>query len=745
MRKIRIKVKHLLYIALGLFLTVFYLLPNAMFIYAEAMEKRDIEASKVYYKRYIEMFPFGGRRAEALYNLAQSIVPDYNVRGRYIIYADCSSWGDMITSDMIKNASVYYKKILEEYKDTKYYEKAYGSLIGTYILGGMFDEANNLIEKGLRSENEGVVLAASKYKMLYLIVGREYGEAEKIGCKYMDEGLADADIYMLMGDINFYSRDLEEALEYYNRAEERTRWQMGGSQDEFKMGYYKEARPESSIDVVKRMMGGYSGNNIVKGKVTVNGKPAPFVQVYLKDEEKISSIGYEDRYIKAITDFNGYYEIPSVPDGGYTVGIGISPVLLEDTRYQTPAEGYFYLEGGEEKEYDFTFSSTMKLIKPKGNVIPVDGKVEVQWEEVEGASYYLLRLVMFETSENSSSYVTFSADDRIFGTSYTMNIDALNMRSSGFMIDDEGRYNPQAYMGVFHPGSSVPIFVEAYDSRGNMIKSSVPMRLNFDEMTVINIHEEGLTEGDKLILERKPEEAIESYKSDLEKNPEDIHALRMLSKIYSLGTRVIYLEGGGEEAENRDFKKALEYANRLYSITGDISYVKNLLSMHMENREDFELALREYLKIPEEHLKGEDYSRIGDLYLRLKNYSKADNYYEKAYKEYRDTDSSNMTPVILKIYLGDYDGSLKFVRSFEPRLYAIEKHKLEENIEKLKAMDKASQDYRNFEDALRLALELKGSTMTELEFKAIYNRVKDPVLLEILEAVGNYYHLFQNY
>lgn len=751
-KRIKIKIKHLIFILLGVFLTVFFILPNALFIYAQAMEKGNVEVSKVFYKRYISMFPFGSKKTEALYNLAQKIVPSDGFYNRYKIYTTGFGGGGVfVTNEMISNAAGYYREILNEHKKSEYYIRAYNSLINLYYMSGMFDEAEKLVTEGLKSEREDLKLTASKYRILGMIIAGSYEDGRIIGESLIDKGKADPDIYMLMGDINFYDRNLDDALKFYNEAKSMVKWTPSGAGQRFTMGYYEDVLPDGRIRIIEKIKSGYEGSSSIHGKVEINGKAVPFAYVYLKDEKDgdMNSIGNEGSKISAITDYKGEYVMPYLPEGNYILGVGITPAYLDNTLFKTPKEGFFHLNKGESKEYNFIFVPPMKLIKPLGAVVPQNNKVEIEWEKVEGAAYYIARLVVFEDpvkEDGGGSYAGVSASDKITDTRFTLDINKLNIKTTGFMMNDEGVLNPQAYLGVLYPGSRVPFSIEAFDKYGSLIKSSVPMKLNFKDMAVVYMPQEGLTEGDALVLQKKPAEAVKSYEEDLRKNPDDIHAMIVLSKIYSIGTKRKFVPGKSDEVEGRNMERAIELTRRLYELTGNSYYLKASLNTYfIEDVKDYKRALDEYAKIQEKELEADDFARIAWMNMALKNYREADRYFEKIYEIYKDTNYFDLAPVMLRLYFKDYENSLKFLDILDLRLYKVDKKKLTDDIQRLMSHNKEGEDYEKFEEAVEVLLNYRSDRGYRKQFVAIYESIKDPVLSDILGSIGSYYYVFEKY
>lgn len=742
--RIRIKLKHLICIVASIPLLLIFILPNAMFLYARATEGVDAETSKAYYKMYASLYPGGDKRTEALYNLAREIVPEDSLDERYKIYVGgYSSGGKMITEDMIDNAAGYYREVLDKGREDDYYVKSYGNLLKLYIMSGRFNEAQKLVDDGLYSDNHSIRLVAIKYRMLTLMISRDYEKALQAGREYIGAGYADSDMYMLMGDIYYYSGDYDDALRLYNQAREIE----NVKNIVYDMKYDNDASAYDRIRLIERINTKDRGEGKIQGKVIINGRPAPYVYVYLKNEkdENLNSLGDEGQCIKGMTDFNGEYEISSLPEGNFVLGAGVPSAYLENTVFMTPDEGYFHLNDGENKEYDFIFNPPMKLVKPIGNVVPRDGNVELQWEKVNGAAYYRIDLVEFtDPLHSEGNYMTFTVVDKVPDTRYTLELCKINMRLHGLSTDENGEINPQAFLGVFYPGARVPVFIEAFDDRGRRITSSAPIKLNARDMSVITIPEEGTTEGDRLLLEGRVSEAVKYFEDYLAKNPKDIHALSVLSNIYSLGTkRKFDSSSGRDNVEGQDMDKAVELTQRLYELTGDIYYRKLILERELEFDRDYDKALKGYLAIPEDALKTEDYNRIAAIYLYKEDYNESLKYYEKLYKNYNDRSYYDLNPVVLNMYLGDEESALRFLDILDLRLYRMDRNILASGIDRLKSEDRNSLDYKRFRDALKAVLLLRKTGDYRAQYENIYDSINNKLLSDILKQVGGYYNIFQ--
>ena len=741
MKKIKIKVKYLIYIFLFLVLMRFLIIPQGIYLAAKAVEEKDIQVSKVLYKRYAELAVGKEKRAKALYNLAESIVPSSEgIQYRAYIFPNMSRNGNNTTVEMIDNACRYYKEIMEKYKNTSYYSKAYGNTIYLYMLKGNHQEAMYLIEEGINSSYKDIRVLSIKYKMVYLTAERKYEEGISLGEDLVKGGNGDRDVYMLLGDIRRYSRRYEEAKEMYEKA---GTLKVSKEKIEDKGFHYYDGEADSfrRARFIDKELLNKEGNNTLYGNVKINGKPVPLALVYVKeiDENDItSSIGIEGEGIMAMTDLSGNYKIEGIKEGKYVLGVDVPVVSLYQTTYQAPKEGYVVLKKGVSKEINFTFVPPIKTLMPKGIVYPVDNKVNLQWEKVEGAAYYHINVVEFHNPEkmegNSTSGSILKA---IYDTKGTLEINRGNMVVRGFSLGDSHVPNPQAYLGSFYPGCKTPIFITAYDAENRCIGSSNAIKMEAKDMIIVSISEKELTEGDKLILKGQPEKALKLYEEILKKNPNDIHALEVLSKLYSIGTKIIYDESSREEKkENVNIERAFQLRVKLYNLTGNNEYIKSLTSLVIDSKEQQKKGLEELKKLPENELDFEQYHFMAEASLKLEDYKTADLYFDKAWE--KSTHYVSMDSVILKLYLNNSIGAIKRADNMiDLYLYKINKEELIESMEKLNNVDKSSEDYDEFRKLIKLLLS-KNAGYRE-EYKNINASIQNDQLKKIVNQLKLWY------
>lgn len=741
MKKIKIKVKHVFYIVLVLILMRFLIIPQGIYLAAKISEKKDIEVSKVLFKRFAKIAVGKEERAKAIYSLAESIVPNSHSREyRMIIFPSIMTTGNNTTSEMIDNACKYYKEIIEKYENTAYYNKAYGNIINLYMINGRHQEAMKLIEKGIKSSNKGIKVLSTKYKMVYLIAERKYDEGISLGEGLIKNGNGDNDVYMLVGDMKLYSRKYEEARAMYKKID--TLNNSKKTEEEKNFYYYNgDADFYSRLRFIDKVLLKKEGNSTLCGNVKINGKPVPLALVYVReidDNELGSFIGQEKEGIMAVTDFDGNYRIEGIQNGKYEVGVDVPVVDLYNTTYQTPKEGYAILKGEATKEFNFTFVPPIKVSKPKGTVSLIDNKVCLEWQKVDGAAYYRINVVEFQNpDEMKGNSVSGPITEEIYGTKATLNINKINIATRGVMSNDKRVPNPQAYLGSFYPGCKTPIFITVYDGENRCIGSSNSLKMEAKDMIIVSTSEKGLTEGDRLILKGEPEKALEFYEGTLKKSPNDIHALEVLSKIYRVGTKFNYDKNQPyEKIENQNMERAIHLIQSLYNITGNNEYIKSLTYLIDSSKDEQRKILEELKKLPESELDSQEYHFMADVCLKLEDYKSADMYFEKAWE--KSSSYVSMDSVILKLYLNDNAAAIKKTDNMrELNLYKINKDELMEAARNLNNVDKNSEDYIKFKKAIKLLL-VKNDGYRE-EYKITSDSIQNKQLRNFIKQLNLWY------
>ena len=688
-----------------------------------------------------------------MFKIANQIAPHEDVLSMYkITQFGSGSTGKMLTSEIVNNALEYYDEIYRNYPDNEAYIKSYKRLLDIYIVLGEHDKSKELIENGLKSTNKEMNFIAQKYNMFYLMLEKKYDEAialrEKL-IKQMDNHYI-GDVYIMLGDIYSSEMNFEKVIEYYQK-QDKARINILNNPnakikdyDEFSV-YNLESRNldrQGQIQSLIGMKNIYKGQSYIHGKVIINGKPLSFAQIYLRDSRfmALNTFSTGDKGYPVWTDAEGNYRIPKLPKGEYNIGLDIPLILLSKNRtvYQDNIgiNRIIELSEKENKEVNFNFVPPIN-IEPKGIIEPKDNKLNIKWEKVEGAAYYYVNTTNIDDPINLvGSSFTGAVSEKITDTSYTLDIDKINKQSKGLSTSGEGLVNIQAYLGTFFSGYKVPFSVTAYDNNDNIISSSSALQEKYENLNIISIPKGELLEGDKLLIDKKPEEALKSYEKYLANNPNDIHTIEVLTRIYKIGVRH---DLKNDKFEGRDLYKALVLANRSYKLTGDIEevkYVLNYVYTDLSNFKDYQWTLQQILKLPKEEIKIEQYVDLGYLYLRLKEFNKADESFNKASSMGYDYLYEHS---LLKLYLEDFKVALKLSQNVKGFMYSGNKSNFIEGLKEIQSVDKTSEDYKTFRELLESILS------KEKDYKKKYNekntKIKDKVLNKIMLEIAKEHNL----
>jgi hypothetical protein len=740
------KIKYFLLFAIILLCLFCFIIPVSLLSYGKKVQEKNTDKARNAYISLLAFNPFSLGKDDALYRLASIILPDEVQKNKYTIYnTGMSRNGQYINYEMVDKAEEYLKQIIARGEHGAYYADAYKKLFHLNIMCGRLGSANELIQNGIKSENPKIRDMSFKFNMLLSFAEKDYNKVLYIGNKLMGEKIADYDTYILMGDACYLDNKLTQAEEYYNTAKNLS--QNGLIKSNERWVFETDNDAFSSLRLIEKAKKLFTGNGQIKGKVEVNDKAVPFAYVYLKNsiDDEFNTTGMERETIYTLTDSKGNYEFNNLPDRTYSLGIGINSIYLTDSVYQSPRESYIFLKNNESVNYDFKFVPPLKIIEPLGLYETTENKVSISWDNVENAESYNISVVVFEKPNKlEGSNSRFVIEEGIKGTKHTLDFDKINSNLHGFMIDQEGSVNPQAYTGPFYPGATVPVIIEAFDKNKNKLTSSVPVNVKYENSSLIKVSDKNINNGDKLLLEGSIDKAVLEYEKDLLNNPNDTHDLLVLSKIYSIGTKIKHDTAGKETSEGRNPERAFELATRLYDITGESEYQRNVLrgiSTHSDR--NISWILEKYYEMDDKSLEHMDFGSIGNLNLIIGNFQAADEHFNKVFSALRDKKYYDMRPVLLKLYNKDYNSVLSYLNKIDLSLYKFDKEAFEKDILMIIGESKNTMEYKEFEEALRIVLRMENTMGTKEKFKVKYEDINSPVFKNILKQVGDYYYLLQ--
>ncbi|TCU65788.1 hypothetical protein EV204_11618 [Tissierella praeacuta] len=704
--KIKVKVKTLILISLGILFFIFAVIPFANIELANYFSNSKPEIAEKLYDYYLR-YPIALRKDEALYKSAQSTMNGFS---RYNIMMGMQLGEKTLDYTTINNTIDKYKNIIRDYSKSDYYTLAYKGILDSYIYLGDSDNLKKWIDWGKLQDYKKTKDISVLYEGYNYFANREYNKAEELLSTFV---LGNNDIdyiyYFLKGHIEFAKEDFNKALEYYNKASE-IGWQ-------YRTGFFGSVVPDGRRFWLDEL-DFYKGENKIKGRVTADGVGIPFVEIYLQYPNQ----GYASRGIDfvAITDKDGYYETIGIKEGRYDLGIGIGTAVFFDKAYLT--KNVYNLQVSDNVEFDFEFKTPMKVISPKPEEIVEGNKFEVKWEEVNEADYYTVRAVAID--DGSSMTVSIrdeNGKNKIKGNKAVFNIEMLKNSPTGYSMDDDEIVNPEAIMGYIHGETMIPIIVNAYDKNGNMLSSSVPMTSRYENVPSIKIVGK-LTVGEKLIVNKEYEKAVGYYENLLLEDKDNIEALSYLSKLYIFGW------GKG----TKDVHKAIDCGTKVYNLSGNADVILRVLGQMNSNdyrdnkeiiKELFDIIPNEYRDIYFYWYRGEYYRALGE--------------FEKAREDFLFTDNIFLSDIIyIDLYYGKYERAIDFLRNNNVRFYYMNKEKLIEGIELLSKLPQDDKEYTIFREYLFRILKREGDYNHRKEdFDKVYNSIKNLGIKIILNEI----------
>ncbi len=602
---IRFKVKHVLGViamALGIVILSYVFLPSVMLSIAEGYYKEGEQAgAKMYYDRMNQYFPNHWKTPEALERAAQIAASD----NLLMISPMGIGSAPRSSGNITKEALEYYKILAERFPDTWQGERAIKELA--------IQEIKNLINQGdISTAQEEIDNFFKKQTRIYwhndvvmevaralIIKGYPHEAADLVEelLNNNEDSQNYPDMYELLADIYGALGNREKALFNYNRVlkthEEilkRDREHFGDEHDEGMNMYYEEKEEE-----IRRKISMLNANPITTGSVTgsiiLSGKPLAGVELILQPLPNPNTypMGSPDAAWLTSNE-DGKFLFENIIPGRYGLGFvvdleQVGDAVLKGGRFP---KSIIYVEEGGNYNWDFELVETMKIVAPIDDEVIQGDYINFSWEPYEDAAYYTLELgTYFENGSGSSGH-----PQKYYSNSAKLNIQELKSIQTGMSYDEEGP-KPQSLFGYAMPGGRFFWSVSAHDKDGNVLTSSQGYLKS--QNSNFTFPEKEVSEGDKLLLARKYGEAIAAYEKTLEKDPEDIHSLSMLAKLYGFS-----LNEAVGQYEYSDLDKAIVYYHRLFELTGNVGYLDRVASIYYIYKEDFKKAL-DTLKIIEEN------------------------------------------------------------------------------------------------------------------------------------------------
>lgn len=547
--KVKIKIKTLILLVFVFMLTIVWGIPAAILLIAGTV---DHNKAPYFYEKYVSYPTSSNIRGN--YKYARSLV---DIQSKFTIYNNGWGGGGDTSPQDVEKAKIALQKVMEDSPkatEERDYLESYRLLLDLAIVTGDAQLLEEWTDFGQDSKDESILYYANIYKGFFLHINGDREAAMEILDKYENSDIKDVNYDILKAEILLFQGKYEEAKNLYKEIELNNSYSYG-------YGNFGSARYLGRDYWFEDTMDKFKGDNIISGRITHEGKPMPFVEIYLQEPDG-GVMTYGNYYI-AMTDKNGNFQTLGLKDGEYRLGIGIHDSRLTDRVLQATTSENIRLESSD-GQFDFVFKDTLEIESPKHGEIVSGEEFTVSWEEVEGAGYYTIEIVnfLYPFAETGGLVRIPVLDDsgiiKYKTTSARVNMELPRGEIGGYGMNEEGVISPSAFLGLFVPSLEYPITVNAYDEKDNLITSSLGYRIYYDQIPSITL-EGSFSEGEELIANQDYPEAIEYYENILKEDPDDIIALRYLTKLYGVGWK------DGEE----NIDRAMELGQRYTDIVGN--------------------------------------------------------------------------------------------------------------------------------------------------------------------------------
>ncbi|QYR21903.1 hypothetical protein KZ483_02365 [Paenibacillus sp. sptzw28] len=405
---------------------------------------------------------------------------------------------------------------------------------------------------------------------------------------YMDSELA-----RLRAQLLISRGSLKEALDQINNALDEHRRELGKKTEQFPEEKSVSVT-EGQMDILKEKLeraikqGGKVASTVNGSVKQSDGTPMPYVGVFLRNRTDVNHSVVEGEPYQTMTDTHGNFSFKGVLPDSYQLYLGLSFEQIDGWTWPVQNDEWIDVKGNERLSEEVVLHPLLQLISPVNQRTITGEQVDFQWEPVEGAAYYQL---------NGQIPIKDGSVGTILRTNIRNHyiqipIETMYDMQTGLAFAKSGDWStvePATLLGYANTEARFSWDIEAYDRNGRLLSRSSGYRLNKESMgnlPFFYLKERKLTIGDRTLLERRPAQAFSAYKNALEKDPRDIHSLRMVIRLLQSQASIL----GKKEAE----KEALPYIKRMIELNPAENYIYMLVDYYYTN-EDW-IAFNAYYK-----------------------------------------------------------------------------------------------------------------------------------------------------
>ncbi|MBO1004132.1 hypothetical protein [Pseudogracilibacillus auburnensis] len=548
--KIKLKVKHLVWILIAALLFIplvtFVISPQVSLFFA----KKNFEAGKVEGKvKMLELLD--GHIAESQkWSIVEDYMIAYGIAGQFDVVT-----GPSLTMYNIDEPNVSFswdekQSILQQYLErgpTNGYLSVVATQLANYYaslnemekVDQTFARAMERIPEDHTWDRNELMIQQAKVALKRA----DFTKAEEIIQQISISNDSDyyyfhAEVSELRAEISINEGNVEEALQEVKIGLKKYKegWEISATEDpdiSFDPIYDKLRSLENRLTTVIGENEKIAGT--MKGKITRNdGTPIEGVGVFLQEGEEVNqSISEFERY-EVITNEQGEFEFQHVVPGSYQVSLGLMYEQIDGWSWPIDMDEWIDVDGINDITYDITFQPLIEIESPANQQEITGETVSFDWGEVEGAAYYNINVGI----EMEYGSVTSPFKSQITDHQLTVPIDELYAKTVGVAFSDEddpfGSVVPATILAFTNTESRFFWSVEAYKKNGELLSQSNGYRLDessIGKLPIFYLKEREMTKADKLLLDKQVKKALAAYKTAYENDPNDVHSLRMITRL----------------------------------------------------------------------------------------------------------------------------------------------------------------------------------------------------------------------
>ncbi len=750
---LRIKGKHLVIsvvILLALVLIIGNFGGHLLYQYANLLQRMGYtDKANVYYSRVTDLYAQKSSGLLAEYKRVQNILIEGNFK--FSTTFTSLSGGSIFSSGYIGYQTV--DSVNEQYEILKMNKKVSPTMMGEYTLGvalvnwfgGRADEAIALLESFETGEERLQALRDLYLANIYFYLGDSQKSLQAL--THMPQ----------LTELAGYQEDVKVLNQLFNGESDEILYEhdmiytYDGDNVDCLMEPLKFTR--SFIEIIHNYTStSQPSGNILTGRITYEGIPQKNVMVYLKQSEYQngwSSTGVGDgRVALGISDQDGYFKIANIPNGVYGIVLDIPWQRVTEKNLKMHSEFDMVFAGNTSRNEDITLFDPIEL-----EALVKDKEVTFRWPTDNNIdASYTLNFCALEEQDGilrKSNYNQYGKN--ISGNEVTLNLEELQKTAYGLSFTYDGTPEPREYIEPFYATGDYGYIL--YGQENDMLYYSSEGIQPNRPVAKLTVQGSDWTAEDRLLLDGKFEEARLAYEALLEKEPENIHALKVLSRLYSFGYIPIEKDGRADIAKlgGKDDARALELLERLDKLV-DSDNIKSALASQYKDVKQYQKAIElKNILLGREPNPYIDLT-IGELHLYSNQFPESVPYFKKAAPETEDgalllllmgillnddqllTEGASHSKVIVRNDVKDLaEAYIKMDKSANQTFYEyVRQNQIDKAQQWLENRNGESDEF--LKAALLLTRDLNGMDYEEKEalFKAHHEQIKDPVLDELL-------------